>query len=387
MSLRLLPHRYPPPHAGRNQVFPQSLGKNDYLSAYTDNYRKPETGSGSKVTRYDLINKNYIFPQDNFQAESNYTGSYKNNSETRVRTERVNYPDNEMFPKGKFEGNSSYLASYVNAPGSRGEPMRPQGELKVGGKFEGQSNYNENYFNKGVGVKSQKVTFPDNKILPEGRFQELSTYSGNYLSNPVQHNPKIKPEGELKVGGGHFDSNTSYLNDYANRDHVAPREKITIPQNDIMPKGRFEGDSTYGGSYQRTAPGERSEQYRPEGELKIGGKFEGSSSYNKDYDQHGSIERREKVVYQPNQIMPKGGFEGNSTYNGSYQQGQGSPSKMIKHEQQLKIGGQFYGESNYANNYYDKGLAGKQDKFVPPQNKILPEGRFEDATTYTGNYI
>jgi hypothetical protein len=37
----------------------------------------------------------------------------------------MNYPDNEMFPKGKFEGNSSYLASYVNAPGSRGEPMRP----------------------------------------------------------------------------------------------------------------------------------------------------------------------------------------------------------------------------------------------------------------------
>lgn len=41
--------------------------------------------------------------------------------------------------------------------------------------------------------------------------------------------------------------------------------------------------------------------------------------------------------------MPQGGFDGNSTYNDNYQRGQGSPSKMIKHEQQLRVGGEFYG--------------------------------------------
>jgi hypothetical protein len=91
--------------------------------------------TASKVTRYDLINKNYIFPQDKHQTESNYTGSYKNNADLRVRTEKISYQDNDMFPKGKFEGNSLYLDSYMNAPGSRGEQVRREGELRIGGKF------------------------------------------------------------------------------------------------------------------------------------------------------------------------------------------------------------------------------------------------------------
>jgi len=40
-----------------------------------------------------------------------------------------------------------------------------------------------------------------------------------------------------------------------------------------------------------------------------------------------------------NQIMPVGNFEGLSSYSGSYQPGSGSASKMIKQEQQLKVGG------------------------------------------------
>jgi hypothetical protein len=51
------------------------------------------------------------------------------------------------------------------------------------------------------------------------------------------------------------------------------------------------------------------------------------------------------------------------------------------------VGGQFYGESSYANNYYDKGLGGRQEKFKLPSNKVLPEGKFEDGTTYGNNYV
>jgi hypothetical protein len=87
MHLRLLLHQYTPPYPVRKQIFPQSL-PNDYRPNNPDNHRKPEphAASTSKVTRYDLINKNYIFPQDKHQSESNYTNSYKNNSDLRVRT-------------------------------------------------------------------------------------------------------------------------------------------------------------------------------------------------------------------------------------------------------------------------------------------------------------
>jgi hypothetical protein len=57
---------------------PIQIEKGDYNSSYADNYIKHEQGPASKVTRYDIINKNYIFPQDKYTAESNYTGSYKN---------------------------------------------------------------------------------------------------------------------------------------------------------------------------------------------------------------------------------------------------------------------------------------------------------------------
>lgn len=45
---------------------------------------KPSTSN--KVTRFDLINKNYILPQDNYPMQSSYTGDYQNNSNSRVHT-------------------------------------------------------------------------------------------------------------------------------------------------------------------------------------------------------------------------------------------------------------------------------------------------------------
>ncbi len=58
----------------------------DYNSSYADNYQKHDQVAPNKVTRYDLINKNYIFPQEKYIGESNYTQSYKNNDNGRVRT-------------------------------------------------------------------------------------------------------------------------------------------------------------------------------------------------------------------------------------------------------------------------------------------------------------
>lgn len=71
-----------------------------------------------------------------------------------------------------------------------------------------------------------------------------------------------------------------------------------------MPRGNFEGSSTYGNSYQ----GERTEmskQFKPEGELKIGGKFEGNSNYSQSYNNNeGSRVRREQIRHADNKIMP-----------------------------------------------------------------------------------
>jgi hypothetical protein len=60
---------------------------------------------------------------------------------------------------------------------------------------------------------------------------------------------------------------------------------------------------------------------------------------------------------------------------------------LIKQPEQLKVGGEFYGSSNYTATYDDKGLVGRQAKAVAPRNKIFSDGKFEDYTTYTGNYI
>jgi hypothetical protein len=53
-----------------------------------------------------MIKKNYIFPPDKYPQESNYTGSYRNNSDSRVKTEKVNYKDNDVLPRGNFDGHS-----------------------------------------------------------------------------------------------------------------------------------------------------------------------------------------------------------------------------------------------------------------------------------------
>jgi hypothetical protein len=60
---------------------------------------------------------------------------------------------------------------------------------------------------------------------------------------------QVRPEGELKVGGQVFEGNSSYVNDFAGKNGGRASEKFKPKENDIMPKGRFEGQSLYTGDY------------------------------------------------------------------------------------------------------------------------------------------
>jgi hypothetical protein len=81
--------------------------------------------------------------------------------------------------------------------------------------------------------------------MPEGKFETISTYAGNYVNNPPQYVPKIKPSSELKVAGGALQGQSSYVADYYNKENVARSQKAIFPQNEVIPRGGFEGVSTY----------------------------------------------------------------------------------------------------------------------------------------------
>ncbi len=85
------------------------------------------------------------------------------------------------------------------------------------------------------------------------------------------------------MGGGQFEGTSSYGAEYMKKDMGGRAEKAVIAQNDVMPKGKFAGSSTYEDAYVPSTI-ERNQQIRPEGNLKLGGKFEGNSIYAYDYD-------------------------------------------------------------------------------------------------------
>ena len=58
--------------------------------------------------------------------------------------------------------------------------------------------------NKGVAEKPERMSHPDHKILPEGKFVNSSSYTGDYINNPVQHTEKFKLEGEIKLSNQPF---------------------------------------------------------------------------------------------------------------------------------------------------------------------------------------
>ena len=114
--------------------------------------------------------------------------------------------------------------------------------------FIGNSSYTADYLSKGVPVKSERVPQPQNKILPEGKFEGDSTYHNNYVPGKGEKGEKFKPQENLKIGGA-FEGLSSYNYDYLNKGAPMRAEKVPLPQNEVMPKGRFEGDSTYTNNY------------------------------------------------------------------------------------------------------------------------------------------
>ncbi|CAM6005971.1 unnamed protein product [Sphagnum balticum] len=114
----------------------------------------------------------------------------------------------------------------------------------------------------------------------------------------------VRYEDQLKIGGK-FEGLSSYAQEYANKGPQRRPDKAVIASNQIMPVGQFSDISTYSGTYVGNAA-QRSVAVKKEGELKVGGKWEGSSTYNQAYEGLQSPERREKVVYTDNGVMPRG---------------------------------------------------------------------------------
>lgn len=93
--------------------------------------------------------------------------------------------------------------------------------------------------------KSEKYKQADHKIMPDGRFEESSTYVNHYLPSKMERNEQIRPEGQLRVGGNQFEGNSSYNDQYKGESPGKKTEKFIQPLNDVMPKGKFNGNSTY----------------------------------------------------------------------------------------------------------------------------------------------
>ena len=78
--------------------------------------------------------------------------------------------------------------------------------------------------------------------MPEGRFEGHSNYADNFVPSKGEKLKQYKPEGELKIGGS-FEGASSYGADYSSRGPGARAERHPLPKNQVLPEGRFVGDS------------------------------------------------------------------------------------------------------------------------------------------------
>lgn len=73
---------------------------------------------------------------------------------------------------------------------------------------------------------------------------------------------QFKPESQLKVGGA-FEGASSYGNDYQLRS-AQRAERYPLPMNQVMPEGRFQGNTNYTENY-INSKGEKSKQIKHDG--------------------------------------------------------------------------------------------------------------------------
>ena len=62
--------------------------------------------------------------------------------------------------------------------------------------------------------------------------------------------------------GGALEGRSTYEIEYYNKENVLKRERQKLPENEVIPKGKFIGNSTYENTYLGTSA-ERSTQVRP----------------------------------------------------------------------------------------------------------------------------
>ena len=247
------------------------------------------------------------------------------------------------------------------------------------------SSYGAEYLNKGTPSRAEKVPLPRNQVIPEGKFQGDSSYHDNYIPGKSEKQQQFRPRGELKIGGS-FEGNSSYGADYANRGIAQRAERVPLPKNHVMPEGRFEGNSNYNNDF-ITSKLEKQQQFRPQGELKIGGNFEGNSSYGADYANKGTAQRAERVPLPKNHVMPEGRFNGDSNYHDNFLANKPERLQQFKPEGELKIGGNFEGNSSYGADYANRGIGERAEKIPLPRNQVIPEGRFDGNSAYNNDFL
>lgn len=54
---------------------------------------------------------------------------------------------------------------------------------------------------------------------------------------------------------------------------------------------------------------------------------------------------------------------------------------------QLKVGGNFEGNTSYVADYNAKGAGQRAERYPLPQNQVMPDGKFQGNSNYTDNYL
>jgi hypothetical protein len=99
-----------------------------------------------------------------------------------------------------------------------------------------------------VGQRAERSPQPHNQIIPDGKFQGNSSYTDAYTPSKVERQKQFRHEGELKIGG-EFKGESSYVKDFNNKGSGIKAERVPLPKNQILPNGKFEGDSVYASNY------------------------------------------------------------------------------------------------------------------------------------------
>ena len=58
------------------------------------------------------------------------------------------------------------------------------------------------------------------------------------------------------------------MNDFDSKGKAIRAEQVPLPKNQIMPEGKFDGQTNYTHDY-ISSTGERTKQFKPQGELKL----------------------------------------------------------------------------------------------------------------------